>query len=684
MRNQPDVLWLDLETRSRCDLLKRGTYNYAQDETTQILIACYALNHGPIMQWRRWKAEPMPDDLTRLLADKRVEIRAHSPFERLVMKLPLERYVDTAAQMRALAIPGGLDAAARFLGLRAQKDPEGARLIRLLSMPQKDGNFLNDPLLLERFTAYCTQDVEVMRQLSLGTQQMDADTLALYRANEVINDRGIPIDRELCALATGYAEEARAEAAEIVERLTDGEATSANGEKAKLWVYDRLPEQAQALMRVPVYKTDAENVNPTKGRYRRNSRTKLPGIEGEWSLTLDKDTREAITLLAEDNPDLFNEDVMAVIDAREAAAPSSASKFLTMRSMCSPDGRLRGSFVLNGAGQTGRFSAMNAQIHNLARSCQKDPEAVLAVMRKHGALAPFGSTLTVLKGMTRAAVFAGHDRRIVRTDWSAVEARGLPWLADSREADAYLAAFRDPKRDIYLEQARAVGLGENRQAGKVLVLALGYGGGIGALAAMAKSYGVVFTTPGPTIVARWRAANQWAVKFWSDLDRAARQALIAKGSIRRAGRLTFEYIVEPNFEALTMTLPSKRKLFYPFARLEPNEKGGSDISYMKSAWRPKAHKAGEPPNEWPRARLWGGLLCENATQACCADLLRLVVAQCAPDLIGHVHDECISEVSQARAKSCARDQEKRMLALPAWATGFPLAVESDIAERFRK
>jgi len=154
--------------------------------------------------------------------------------------------------------------------------------------------------------------------------------------------------------------------------------------------------------------------------------------------------------------------------------------------------------------------------------------------------------------------------------------------------------------------------------------------------------------------------------------------------VRKAGRLTFQYITEANFEALTMRLPSGRKLFYPFARLEENEKGGTDITYMKSAWRPKAHKAGEEPNPWPRARLWGGLLAENATQATCADLLREVVAKGGLALIGHVHDECISEVLQAHAQSCARAQERRMLALPAWATGFPLAVESDIAERFRK
>ena len=37
------ILWLDFETRSRCDLKACGVYNYAQDISTEVL--CLSLIH---------------------------------------------------------------------------------------------------------------------------------------------------------------------------------------------------------------------------------------------------------------------------------------------------------------------------------------------------------------------------------------------------------------------------------------------------------------------------------------------------------------------------------------------------------------------------------------------------------------------------------------------------------------
>jgi DNA polymerase bacteriophage-type len=684
-----DICWIDIESRSRCDLIVRGGYNYAADKTTEILIAAFAINNGPIQTWRRWKGEAMPDTLQRALADPKVQIRAHATFERHMLKIDLDRYYDVAAQMRALAIPGGLEPAARFLKPEQwQKDPYGQKLIQLLSMPQKDGKFINDPHLLQRFTDYCASDVDVMRKMSLGTQQMSDETLALYRANEIVNDRGVPIDGELCELAVRYADEAREEARAIVKRISGGVLTKALGMKMKLWVFERIPEHAQDIMvtRKPVSRSVVmPRGDLTEPSEERGKRGPVPiTAEMKKGMTLNRDAREALMQLAADNPDGFVDSVVEVIDACDAASPGSVAKFQKMLDQCNSDGRLRGAFILNGAGQTGRFSAWGCQLHNFPRACAKDPEAVLKVMKRRGSLKRFGTTLAVLKSMLRAAIWP-RGARIVRTDWNAIEARGLPWLANTPEAERYLDALRDPNRDIYLEQAQAVGLPGNRPAGKVIVLALGYGGSAGALAAVAKGYGVTFSEPLPTIVARWRAANAWAPQFWYAMERAARQAIIAPGSVRVAGRLSFQYVTEPNYAALTMTLPSGRRLFYPFAKLEANEEtGGSDLTYVKSAWRPKANKKGTPLNPWPRARLWGGLAVENATQAACADLLRTVVAGGLPTMIGHVHDECISESAMAKASACAREQEKRMLSLPAWADGFPVAVETDISERFRK
>ena len=44
------TLWLDFETRSRCDLLSRGVYNYAQDGSTDVLCMSYAFDDEDVVK----------------------------------------------------------------------------------------------------------------------------------------------------------------------------------------------------------------------------------------------------------------------------------------------------------------------------------------------------------------------------------------------------------------------------------------------------------------------------------------------------------------------------------------------------------------------------------------------------------------------------------------------------------
>ena len=56
-----------------------------------------------------------------------------------------------------------------------------------------------------------------------------------------------------------------------------------------------------------------------------------------------------------------------------------------------------------------------------------------------------------------------------------------------------------------------------RQRGKVAELALGFGGGVGALAAMGADYGMYLPEDeAKEVVERWRAANPWCVRFWGN------------------------------------------------------------------------------------------------------------------------------------------------------------------------
>ena len=639
-------LWIDIETRSRIDLITAGTYRYAEDESTEVLIFCYALNDGPVQTWLPRK-HLMPKPLRRWLTDPAVQLRAHNAaFERLVLtrqtieELPLERWYCTAAQMRAAALPGKLEDAARALDARYKKDHRGAALIKQLSIPQADGTFNEDPALMAEFAIYCANDVLTMRAVSQAVPELTQAALEVYWANEYINDTGVPIDADLCDYAIKYGDAERAEAMERVINISGGTLTKAKGTKLTEWVFDRLPEEARAIM--------------------------VTHKDGKEGRTLDVSARNALM----EREDL-DEDVMLMIESADLASSSSVSKFATMLARASLDGRLRGEFVFNGASQTGRFSSMGAQLHNFPRTVAKDP-AALKLHMKSGT--PLPGVLRTLKSMLRPAV-AGKGTVIVRGDWNAIEARGLPWLAGSPGAEDYLDAFRDANRDIYVEQSSASGLGGERQPGKVVVLALGYGGASGALLRMAKGYSVTISDP-DGVVRRWRNANQWAVQWWHELWTAAVRAVRRRDGVWYvAGRVA----ISADANWMMMRLPSGRMLYYPQPRIE-----GDKLSYLKAAWKPK-----KDATEWPRATLWHGTLAENATQAVCADLLREALIRGLDDALPislHVHDEIGMESapSPTRANNLAKVLKRTMLTLPHWAVGLPLAVEIDIAPTFRK
>lgn len=614
------MLWLDYETRSRCDLLKHGIYNYADDKSTSVLIASYAIGDGPVKRWEAWRGKTMPAELRNAL--KRETIAAHNAsFERLItervlkIKVPLERWYCTSYQARSAGLPASLDDVARMADPRHRKDPRGYQLIKTHSCyPWSD-----DEAGLIQFGEYCDRDVEVMRALSKQLPPLTDEALATWRANEVINDRGLPIDTELCELAIRYTEQ---ELADVEQRMLALTGTRPRGTGLTQWVVARLTAEQQELCK---------------------------HAEG-WRL--DKSVRAELLQQG------VAPDVQEALELCDAVSLSSTAKFAQMRNRASSDGRLRGAFVAAGASATGRYSSWGAQLHNLPRMAVADPESVKARMQRGDKVSP-----QELKGMLRPAICAPRGRLIVRCDWSAIEARALPWLAGSKEALEYLEAFRDPSRDIYVEQAKAAGLSD-RQAGKVVVLSLGYGGATGALGAMARAYGVSIDQP-DTVVRRWRRSNIWALEFWHDLMLGMRARLKFDG-VRVAGRISMP---QPG----CLQLPSGRALYYPGLKLNKQE---DELEYYKAAKRPKAT---DP--SWPQVRLWHGVLAENATQATCCDLLRDLTVRCedAP-IIGHVHDEVIIEGKKGDEKWL----EREMTATPHWATNLPLKAEAKAAPRFGK
>jgi DNA polymerase len=185
--------------------------------------------------------------------------------------------------------------------------------------------------------------------------------------------------------------------------------------------------------------------------------------------------------------------------------------------------------------------------------------------------------------------------------------------------------------------------------------------------------GRVYNVHLPEVQARrmvdaWRAANPWAVPFWSDLETAYTRAVRNQGKIFKAGRISYYY----DGLHLWYALPSGRVLCYPNAKFEED----GSITYSKAAWKPAADA-----NEWPRGRLWRGLACENVTQATAHDLLREALRR-LPDVVLHVHDEIVLETDAPDDAKAALEQV--MTTPPAWAEGLPLDVEASVMERYGK
>jgi len=622
----------------------------------------YAFDDEDVQLWT--PDQPFPKRVAQhFFSDE--QIRAHNAgFDRLITefvlchdyKVPtpvLTQWYCTAAQARANCAPGSLEDVGRFASSSMRKDHRGNQLIRLLCIPKADGTFNTDPTLMAEMGNYALQDVRTMRAISQAMRQLSPDELLDYHVNERINDRGVLLDKPLCEAAVRYASEELQEIEQIVAEVTEGEITSVRSPKMREWVLARVGDEAKKLMEV--YK------------------------DGDKKYSIDKSVRANLLILAEENPDQIPPEVADVIQCADDLWASSVAKFKRLKDLADEeDNRVRGAFVFAGGSATGRASSYGAQVHNFTRKCAKDPDAVRqAMVRSHAIVPTFGRRVTdVLKGMLRPALIPMHGKSLVVADWSGIEARVNPWLSNSDAGISKLSLFARGE-DVYKVNAAATFhvkveevSSDQRQIGKVQELACGFAGGVGAFAAMGRAYGILLPEPqAKRMVAGWRMANPWATPYWQDLEEAYTRAMRNKGFEFSAGRVTYLY----DGQHLWYALPSGRVLCYPFAKLEAD-----GITYAKSAWKPAADA-----KEWPRARLWKGLACENITQAVANDLLRHSLRQ-LDDVILHVHDEIVVECETEQTEQVIKEMEEVMCTPPDWAKGIPLGVEIHAMQRYGK
>ena len=664
-------LHIDLESRSRTDLLALGGYNYATCPSTEIICMCYAFDDEPVKLWV--PTEPFPAEVFDYMEAGYPLYAHHAAFERLMFDYiitpdhgapitDLEQWHCTSLMARCNNIPAALVNTARALKLPHQKQLRGRDLIKTLCIPQADGSFYSTPELLEEMYEYCKGDVEAERDACNLMRQPDETEWLNYWACERVNDRGILIDYDLAVGCQAYAEEEEAELIEVIKKTTGGLIEKARGEKLKEWVIERLTEEQQQIA----------------VRHRK----------GKVVYSLNKYTR---TLLLQD--DHLDPNVHTVLEASDFAQRSSVSKFKTMQALADPeDHRVRGAFIANGASASGRYSSRGLQVHNFKRDSMPDPAEVRLDIIEN--IMPEDITeyygmqiMEILSMMLRPALIPKKGKRFYVSDWSSIEGRIAPWLANSELGEAKLDLYRNAV-DPYSVAAQAIYHTDEisaaqRQVGKVAELSCTFLGGAGAFLGMGRNYGVRMTEEeAKSIVKKWRLANPWAQIFGGDCERAAMLAVKHPGVRYPAGRVSYFSAADVLCGGITLfcELPCGRLLTYPDARVEQKETPWGSMQPAISALR-AAFTPASGDKEWPRTWLWQGIFVENCTQGAAASLLQDKLREADAlelPVVLHVHDEVVLESDQENDKEVLR---LLMNTPPEWCSTLPLkddVVEMDV------
>lgn len=626
-QNSSNVLHIDIETYCESDLRKCGVHAYTQHPSFDIMLIAYAFNGDPVRVIDT-QDEGIPDNLIHALEDSNITKVAHNAtfemqcFREYDIKIDEADWVCTMAMANRQSLPAGLSQLAEALKLDIQKMSIGTSLISYFSkgVPRRTKYTSEEALdKWEVFKEYCIRDVETARAVYNALAAEDQGLALedeLYRLDCRINSKGVLVDTAFVSTARRLADIEVSSSLEKLKRLTGLDNPNS------VLQFKKYLKEAHGL-EVDILSKDV--------------------VQELYDTTKSKTLKEILGL-------------------RLLSSKASLKKYDAIaRATCS-DNKIRGMLQYYGASRTGRWAGRLVQLHNLKRNSISDiglaRDLVLAGDTKGLNLA-YGLDITEILGqLIRTALVPCNDYFVV-SDFSAIEARVLAWLAGETWkskvfADggdiyktSYSKAFKVPIQDVTKDM---------RQIGKVMELALGYGGGIGAMQQFgADRLGMDDLAMQNTIRA-WRRTNPNITRFWRELEAACIDA-VAESTVTYVSCLK----VYMRRGKLRIMLPSGRELTYQNVRLTQNRFGGSAVSYMEYGTK----KA--------RSDTYGGKLAENATQAVARDILAeamLKLDASGFDIVAHVHDEVIIDGGD-------KDEVSHIMCqVPTWADGLVINAES--------
>ena len=646
-------LHIDIETYSGESLADCGVHRYAEHPEFQILLFAYAFDEAPVTVVDLAQGTTLPAPVLRALTDPTVVKVAHNAtFERTCIGRMLGKELDplqwecTMAQCARCGLPLSLGEAAKALGLEVQKMTEGKKLIKQFCLPHEATLLGGSERVLptddlkgwQTFKDYCRMDVEVERELdkALAWLEPTQDEKALYALDQRINDRGVLVDMQLVDNAvrmdTIYKARLNVEAQQITGLSNPNSAT-----QLREWLGGRTGLQLDTLRKAD-----------------------LPDIKGSTE----------------------DEDVHRVLQIRAEMAKTSNKKYEAMQKTVCRDSRVRGLLQYHGT-RTGRWAGRLVQMQNLPQNHISDLGLARELLRDGDMDAMslcYGNVPDTLSQLIRTAFVAPDGETFAVCDFSAIEARVLAWLAGE---EWVLEVFRGHGKIYEATAAQMYGCSveeisktdPRRQKGKIAVLALGYQGGTGALAAMGGERMGLSAEDMAGIVRDWRKANPHIVKCWANIETAA-QRCVTTGIDQKVYGLVFHRRQEDG--TMTIQLPSGRLLCYRSMTTGTNRFGNGSLKYRG---------VNSTTNQWGWIETYGGKLTENIVQAIARDCLAhtlLALDRNGYPTVFHVHDEVICEVPKEEGPEALKEIQKIFADVPDWAEGLPLKGAGYVTDYYLK
>ena len=618
------TLFVDIETYSSVDISKSGAFKYIESPDFEIILIAYAWDDGPVyLLDLSLQQEELLDIKDALMDPNVVKVAHNSAFERaaftrwMCRDMPPEQWEDTMILAAYNGLPMSLDAAGAALQLKDQKIKEGTALISYFCKPCKPtisnkGRTRNlpehAPDKWERFCEYCRRDVEVCQAIYQKLSHYPVTDLErqVWALDARINERGVLVDMDLAQAAIDVDEAFKAEHLDELRKLT-GLDNPNSVAQLKEWL-EGVGLTCESLNKATVADLKKVATDPTTRR---------------------------------------------VLELRSLLGKTSTKKYEAMVNAAGADNRVRGITQYYGAGRTGRWAGRLVQLQNLPQNHLDRIGTVREIVRaKDLELLEllYDSVPDVLSQLIRTALVAKEGHTFLVSDYAAIEARVIAYLAGEKwRMDVFAQGG-----DIYCSSASQMfkvpvvkhGVnGHLRQKGKVAELACGYGGGVAALKAFGADKMGLTEEEMQDIVTQWRAASPTIPKLWRDVERAAKKALEQPYSsipVYRPKRLP---AAEPNAwqepivmyykdaDALRCRLPSGRVLTYWGARLDND----GSICFMGQ---------NQTTRKWEKTGTWGGKLVENIVQAVARDCLAVAMIrldQAGYGIVFHVHDEVVIE-----------------------------------------